>query len=551
MIYNILIGGAAGQGMNSLASILSKSLKRHGYHVFMNTVYMSRIRGGHNYFQIRFSDQHVTTHSNKIDLILALNQETIDLHSSRLKPTGVVLSDQTLKSSSKVIIIDSKSIAKKINHPKGDNIVLLGALTKLLGLDKNILLEALLEKFKDKAEVLNSEAFISGYNDSVNHFNTSKKTPDNRIILNGNTSIALGAITAGLGVYSAYPMTPATSIMNYLIKKQKTAGFVVEQAEDEIAAIHIALGAASAGVRSMTASSGGGLALMVEALGLTAITETPLVIVDVMRPGPATGLPTKTGQSDLSFMLTASQDEFPRMIIAVRNVEDAFYQTIRAFDLSEKYQIPVIILNDQYLADASMTISKFDFDIKYNRHLADEVEIDTPYQRYKFTDSGVSPRILPGQYGRAVIADNHEHDSYGKISEDPVNRVNMHMKRLNKLTSLEKDLQEPLLIGNPNPDTVLVGFGSTLGAIEESVTCLNQSGKKVAGLVFGDVYPLPTKTLLKLKDKALINIEMNATGQLARLIRMETGITFDDSILKFDGLQINAEEILEVLHERL
>jgi 2-oxoglutarate ferredoxin oxidoreductase subunit alpha len=213
--------------------------------------------------------------------------------------------------------------------------------------------------------------------------------------------------------------------------------------------------------------------------------------------------------------------------------------------------VPVIILSDQYLADASRSTPKFNFDINYNRYLAKEEDIDTPYARYKLTESGVSPRILPGQYKRPVIADNHEHDPYGKISEAPQNRVDMHRKRLKKLDSILEDIQEPKTFGDPSADIVLVGFGSTEGAIEEAVTTCHSEGLSVSGLVFGDVYPLPTKKLLKLKNKTLINVEMNATGQLARLIRMETGLQFSDSILKFDGLQINAENIMEVLNERL
>jgi len=547
MNYNVLIGGAAGQGMKSLSNIISLSLKRHGYHVFMNTVYMSRIRGGHNYFQIRFSDKSVLNHSNTFDMILALNQETIDLHQDHLK--GYILCDHTF-SHDKKIDVPAKQTAKKLNHLKGENIVLLGAFVKAFNLDLNIFESVIKETFKNKTPELNIKALALGYNSIDNYYATKEKTLDNAIIINGNTSIALGAITAGLSVYSAYPMTPATSIMNYLLKTEKEAGFIVEQAEDEIAAIHIALGASAAGVRSMTSSSGGGLSLMVEALGLTAITETPLVIVDVMRPGPATGMATKTGQSDLSFLLTASQDEFPRMIIAVRDQEDAFYQTIRAFDLADKYQMPVLILNDQYLADASKTIPKFDFDIKINRHLATEEMLDTPYKRYKFSETGISPRIIPGQFGRPVISDNHEHNEYGEISEDPNNRVQMHLKRLKKLETLKNELIEPKYIGPENTDMILVGFGSTQGAIEEAVINLNQGGHKVSGMIFGDVYPLPTKLLEQHQDRKLINVEMNATGQLSRLIRMETGITFVDSILKFDGLQISGKDIEEVLYER-
>jgi 2-oxoglutarate ferredoxin oxidoreductase subunit alpha len=296
----------------------------------------------------------------------------------------------------------------------------------------------------------------------------------------------------------------------------------------------------------MTASSGGGISLMVEALGLTAITETPLVIVDVMRPGPATGLATKTGQSDLSFILTASQDEFPRMIIALKNPSDAFYQTVRAFDLADKYQMPIILLSDQYLADTSVTIDKLNFDFQINQHLATEDEIDHPYERYKITESGVSPRILPGQFNRPVISDNHEHTPLGEISENPMNRVEMHLKRLRKLETLKADLIEPDFYGQEDAETLLIGFGSTQGAIKEFV----KNNKHVAALVFGDVYPLPTQLLEKHKDKTLINVELNATGQLAKLIRMETGIKMNSSILKFDGLQINAEDIKEGLYER-
>lgn len=545
MNYNILIGGAAGQGMKSLSSVISLALKRHGYNVFTHTVYMSRIRGGHNYFQIRFSDQEVTSYEDKVDLILALNQETIDLHKDQLKDKAYIIGDEKLNHD-KLIKVPANTYSKGINHLKGENIVLLGAFIKAFDLDLEIFDKVIQKTFKNKALDLNKQALQQGYQLSDKLFDTLPVSPDNQMLINGNTAIALGAIAAGLGVYSAYPMTPATSIMNYLIDKHKETGLVVEQAEDEIAAIHIALGAANTGIRSMTASSGGGLALMVEALGLTAITETPLVIVDVMRPGPATGMPTKTSQSDLSFLLTASQDEFPRMIIAVRNPEDAFYQTVRAFDLADKYQIPVLVINDQFLADTSMTINKLNFDFEINHYLAKEEELDEVYERYKVTPSGISPRILPGQYNRPVIADNHEHTATGAITEKAMDRTEMHLKRLRKLDTLRSDLEEPTFYGSESAKTILVGFGSTEGALKAFV----KDRKDVAALVFGDVYPLPTDKLEALSDRVLVNVEMNATGQLARLIRMETGITMDKSILKFDGLQINAKGIEEALYER-
>lgn len=542
MNKNILIGGAAGQGMKSLSHIIGLALKKHGFYVHTHTVYMSRIRGGHNFFQIHFSDQPVTTHSHKLDAILALNQETVDKHKTRLKEEAFIIGDAQLKTDG--LLLSAKDQAQKINHPKGSNIILLGGLVKAFGLDKKIFLQVLDQVFKNKSLDLNHRALNIGYDLATNKVVLEPSGQDNKMLINGNQAIALGAIAAGLGVFSAYPMTPSTSVMNYLLDHEKEMNYMIEQAEDEISAIHIAVGASSAGVRSMTASSGGGLSLMVEAIGLTAVSETPLVIVDVMRPGPATGLPTKTGQSDLSFLLTASQDEFPRMIIAVKNPEDAFYQTIRAFDLADKYQIPVFVISDQYLADTDLTVATFKPVHQNQQYLADESEIDEIYERYKITPSGVSPRIIPGQFKRPVIADNHEHTALGAISEDPLNRTEMHLKRLRKLDTIRKELIEPEYIGHENADHILVGFGSTEGALKAFV----KDHPEYAALVFGDVYPLPIDRIESLKDKKLINVELNATGQLARLIRMETGIKFDESILKFDGLQINAEDIKEALY---
>lgn len=537
MNYNILIGGAAGQGMKSLSKIISLSLKRHGYHVLTYTNYMSRIRGGHNYFVIQFSTEPVDSHKHKLNAILALNQETIDKHSPSLLDDGLILGDQSLTHEA-LTSVDTKMM----NHPKSENMVLLGAFIKTFGLEPQIFIDVVHKVFKTN-QVINKEAILKGYELTSSQYTSQPSSKDNHMLIDGNTSIALGAITAGVDVFSAYPMTPSTSIMNYLLKKQKDAGFIVEQAEDEIAAIHIALGASAAGRRGMTASSGGGLSLMVEAIGLTAITETPLVIVNVMRPGPATGMPTKTGQGDLSFLLTASQDELPRMIIALKNPEDAFYQTIRAFDLADKYQLPVFLLSDQYLADTSKTIPILDMDITLNRHLAKASEIDEIYKRYKITESGISPRIIPGQYERPVIADNHEHNEFGGITELPEERVAMHLKRLKKLDTLKEDLQEPNFIGSKDNDVILVGFGSTEGSIRDFI----KNHPQISGMVFGDIHPLPTETLDRYKDKTLINVELNATGQMARLIRMETGIAMTDSILKFDGLQINSEDIKEAL----
>jgi 2-oxoglutarate ferredoxin oxidoreductase subunit alpha len=308
----------------------------------------------------------------------------------------------------------------------------------------------------------------------------------------------------------------------------------------------MAIGASYAGARAMTATSGGGFSLMVEALGLAGIAEIPLVIVDVMRVGPATGLPTRTEQSDLKFVISASQGEFPRMVIALRHHTDAFYQTIRAFDIAEKYQIPVIILCDQYLGDGIATVKPYE-PIEVKAEPAGS-KTDGDYKRYLLTKDGVSPRLVPGKTENLVEIDSDEHDEHGHITESAQVRTQMVDKRMKKLVGLRAELLEPEFMGRQDFDTLLIGWGSTYGPIKEALKILNNKPEgSFAALVFGDVYPLPQK-LLKEKAaiaKRIINVEQNATGQLAGLIRQESGIVCDDCILKYDGRQITADEIVQ------
>jgi 2-oxoglutarate ferredoxin oxidoreductase subunit alpha len=346
-------------------------------------------------------------------------------------------------------------------------------------------------------------------------------------------------------------MSPSTTILEYLASKSEEAGIVVEQAEDEIAAINMAIGASFAGVPAMTGTSGGGFSLKVEALGLSGMAEIPLVVVDVQRPGPVTGLPTRTEQSDLKFVISASQGEFPRMVIALRNHKDAFYQTARAFDLAERYQIPVIILSDQYLGDSFATVEPYDLS---QIHIVRPIEVsdvnEGEYLRYQFTKDGISKRLLPGKTRNFVTADSDEHDERGWITEASEVRIRMMDKRLGKLEQLKLELQEPEFIGEETFDTLFLGWGSTYGPITEAVHLLNEGEPgKYAALIFGDIYPLPRKLLMEMatKPKRIINIEQNATGQLADLIREQTGIVCNWSILKYDGRQISADEIKDKL----
>lgn len=557
MDYNILIGGAAGQGMETITSIIEKALKRAGFEIFTIRDYMSRVRGGHNFTQIRFSEEKITSHRDKLSGIIAFNAKTISYHIKGLENHGFIISDESVKfEDARLKKLPLMETAKETGNVRVFGSVAAGALFKLFNIDISFLEEVLKETFREEIASLNIEAVKRGYAlvDSLYSISLPKK--DENILINGNDAIALGIIAAGCKFYSAYPMTPSTSIMNYLAGKMHEAGIVVEQAEDEIAAINMAIGASYAGVRAMTGTSGGGFSLMVEALGLAGMQEIPLVIAEIQRPGPATGLPTRTEQSDLKFVISASHGEFPRMVIALKNPEDSFYQTVRAFNIADKYRIPVVILGDQYLADYTTTIKPFDLskvEIKRYFNHKDYMDGKKEFKTYEINKSGISPRIIPGKIeGTRVLADSDEHDEYGLITESAEVRKNMCEKRLRKMELLKEELIEPSFYGEDEPDVLLLGWGSLDGPMREAVGLLNKNtGKKYAALVFGDIWPLPVKMLNEMhkKAKTIINVEQNATGQLASIIRAETGITCHRSILKYDGRPISRDEIYNKLME--
>lgn len=545
-MYNILLGGAAGQGIETTAAMLEKVLKCSGYYVFTVRDFMSRVRGGHNFSLIRFGTEEIHSHSGRLDGIVALNDETITLHQDALKENGFILCSTVLSTQdSRAIKIDMDGMAKALGNPRTSGSVALGAILRLFG-ERLTGVEDVLRAFlKEQLVEINRKAVEEGYNAVETRFPHLEGGFGDRMIISGSKAMALGAIAAGLRFYSAYPMSPSTALMEYLGPHADETGIVVEQAEDEIAAVNMAIGASFAGARAMTGTSGGGFCLMVEALGLSGIAEVPLVVADVQRPGPATGLPTRTEQSDLKFVISASQGEFPRMVIAVRTQEDAFYQTARAFRLAETYQIPVILLSDQYLGDATATVKPFVYS---------GLDFDLPeppqgeYLRYRLTEDGISPRLIPGKTEHLVTADSDEHDERGWIIESSEERVRMMDKRMKKLEKLKLELQEPEFVGSKAYQTLFVAWGSVYGPVAEAVELLNgEGGEQYAALVFGDIYPLPQKLLLEKAPAArrVINVEQNATGQLADLIREQTGITCSQSILKYDGRQISGEEIAE------
>lgn len=556
MDYNILVGGAAGQGMETISSIVEKSLKRAGLEIFTIRDYMSRVRGGHNFTQIRFSEEKITSHKDKLNVIIAFNKETISHHIGRLDDNGFIIADESIDYDDKRLKkLPLMGLAKEIGNTRVFGSVAVGALFKLYNLDMSYLEDVLKETFKEEPASQNIEALKAGNTLVDSLYSINPSGDDNKILIDGNDSVALGVIAAGCRFYSAYPMTPSTSIMNYLASKMEEGKIVVEQAEDEIAAINMAIGASYAGARAMTGTSGGGFSLMVEALGLAGIQEIPLVIAEIQRPGPATGLPTRTEQSDLKFVISASHGEFPRMVIALRNPEDCFYQTVRAFNIADKYRIPVIILGDQFLADYTTTIKPFDLSkVEINRYFNHEEYIDgEEYKTYKIVESGISPRIIPGKIeGTRVLVDSDEHDEYGQITESSEVRINMTDKRLKKMENLKEELIEPYFYGENEPDVLLLGWGSLDGPLREAIKLLNSDNhKKYAALVFGDIWPLPVKKLNEVykKAKTIINVEQNATGQLASIVREITGIKCDSSILKYDGRPISSDEIYNKLKE--
>jgi 2-oxoglutarate ferredoxin oxidoreductase subunit alpha len=559
-LYNLLIGGAAGQGIETTASILQKILKNSGYHILTVRDFMSRVRGGHNFTLIRFGTEPVLSHSYRLDGMIALNEETVHIHSEELKQEGFILCDSKLMTEDpRAIRIDMTAIGKELGNPRVIGSVAIGAILKIFGVELAGIREVLKEFIKEQYLDVNLSALSRGYESTSGRYSHRKGDGGDSMIISGCQAIGLGAAAAGLRFYSAYPMSPSTPVMEYLASIGDQTGIVVEQAEDEIAAINMAIGASFAGVPAMTGTSGGGFSLMVEALGLSGIAEIPLVAVDVQRPGPATGLPTRTEQSDLKFILSASQGEFPRMVIALRNHEDSFYQTARAFHLAEEYQLPVILLSDQYLGDSYATVKPYDLTLVHTKEPegegSDRISADIPegeYLRYRFTDNGISPRLIPGRTKNFVTADSDEHDEMGRITEDAVIRTRMMDKRMGKLKLLGQELIEPEFLGAEDYDTLLLGWGSTYGPIAEAVAILNQeSGRSYAALVFGDIYPLPMKLLTTKAAKAdrIINIEQNATGQLAQLIREQTGITCTSGVLKYDGRQITGEELADRLRE--
>lgn len=565
MEINILIGGAAGQGVETIAALLGKVMLRSGYGLCLDKDYMSRVRGGHNFSRLRIAGETPWCAAGKVEILVSMDQETYFIHQDTLQEKSRIIYDPESfslpKEEKRGVPVPLQRLAKEAGGAVMANTVAVGAVLVVLGMDTDPAEKLLQEMFAHKEGMVekNYLALKKGYKEASHHCSAcfsmpEKKIDEKRLFIDGNEVLGMSALASGCRFLSAYPMTPSTGIMNYLAGKQEY-GVVVEQAEDEIAAINMVLGASYAGVRSLTCTSGGGFALMVEGLSLAGMTETPVVIVMGMRPGPATGLPTRTEQGDLEFVLHAGHGEFPRAVLSATHLEDAFYRLNKAFYLADKYQVPVIFLTDQNFADSARSVPPFDFQrLNYERHLAEGKGLIRPYQRYRITEDGISPRALPGQFsGEVVLADSDEHDEKGNIIEDADTRRRMVEKRLRKQTGLASEMEEPILYGHQEPDIILMGWGSTYGALRETVDTLGFQGRKAALLHFSDLWPLPVKAVsefLTSVDKSFC-VENNATGQFAALLRRETGLEVDHKILKYDGRPFMPEEILQEVQKNV
>jgi 2-oxoglutarate ferredoxin oxidoreductase subunit alpha len=552
-LLNILMGGEAGQGLQTVGPILVKGLVRSGFSVHVTQTYESRVRGGHNTFSIRVGTEKVLAPQEAIDILIALNEETIELHREELSPGGRIIGNSEWKRKEKNWIgVPLKEFGKEMYW----NMALVSIAAGWMGLDREVMSKVTedvfgKELFEENKRVLEvSYRWLKEQSFQWERIPTVPNSP-RHLIMNGHEAVAFGAISAGLKFCAFYPMSPSTSIAQTLIEWAKDMDLVIVQAEDEIAAINLAVGASYAGVPSMVPTSGGGFALMVETVSLAAISETPVVIVIGQRPGPATGLATRTEQGELGFILHAGHGEFPRAIFTPGTIEECFHLTRRALELAEKYQGPMFVLTDHFLADSYRDVEPIDVEkLSFIKPGADPNSVETPYLRYRITESGASPRLLPGQSRHLVVADSHEHTENGHMTENLSIRPKMVDKRLRKGNGIRSEVIPPEYRGGEKPEILFISWGSSKGSVEEAASQISSQGVKTATLHFSQVWPMVPDQFIRHLERAkkVICVESNATGQLAQLIRRETGFLIEKRVLRYDGLPLTPEYILRNLN---
>jgi 2-oxoglutarate ferredoxin oxidoreductase subunit alpha len=563
---NIRVTGGAGQGVHTAGGLLSRLAVAVGRHFHATQDYMSRIRGGRNSYAVRIREIPVRAGRATTDILLALDPGHLPHFLSSVSPTGVVVCDSpragTGPEDRRVTVAPLNELAVAAGSPILGNMVGTGIVARALGIPPETVDRVLALEFKGDFLEKNRKAARLGAEWAEGRVPEAYRLPASafhpRMILSGNEALALGAVAGGCKFAVGYPMTPASSILLGLSVDGPPLGLVFEQAEDEIAALNMAIGASYAGARAMVATSGGGFALMVEALSLAGMLETPVVVALGMRPGPATGMPTRTGQEDLAFALSAGHGEFPRLVLSPGSVEEAYALAHHAMEMSEAYQVPCILLTDQYLGDTVVDVDPGDFPVlPVNRRIVrgNDVPRDANgrYLRYAVTGDGVSPMAVPGEPGITVVADSDEHTEDGHLTEDHAVRVGMAEKRMRKGEALAVETLPPLFSGPPEGDVLLIGFGSTKGVIAEAREILAGEGIAAVAVHLRQVGPFPARAVSEILDRCrtAFTVENNRTGQLALRIRAETGNEVAGTIARFDGLPFTPEEVAGRVKERL
>ncbi|UDK95900.1 2-oxoacid:acceptor oxidoreductase subunit alpha [Lysinibacillus sphaericus] len=541
------VGGQQGEGIESTGEIFSMAMNRLGYFLYGYRHFSSRIKGGHTNNKITVRPTEVRSIADDLDILVAFDQETIDVNYKELTEKGIILADAKFEpvkpedSKAPLFAVPFTEVAAELGTTLMKNMVAIGATASLLNLEDAVFQNVVDDIFGKKGEEVvqkNMEAIARGHDmmnellgDRVGEWALAPADGKRRMFMIGNDAVALGALAAGTRFMAAYPITPASEIMEYLIKKLPKFGGAVIQTEDEIAAATMAIGANFGGVRSFTASAGPGLSLMMEAIGLSGMTEQPLVVIDTQRGGPSTGLPTKQEQSDLMAMLYGTHGEIPKVVIAPSTMEEAFFDTIQAFNIAEELQLPVILMTDLQLSLGKQTVEPFDYnkiEIRRGKIVTDDIEASADkayFKRYEDTEDGISPRVLPGHLNGIHHVTGVEHDETGKPSEATGNRRAQMDKRFRKLEALKFDTPVYKNVPHEEADVLLVGFNSTRGAIEEVQERLNAQGMKVNHAHIRLIHPFPSAEMAPLvaKAKKVIVVENNYTGQLANIMKMNIG----------------------------
>jgi 2-oxoglutarate ferredoxin oxidoreductase subunit alpha len=565
------VGGQQGEGVESTGETFAIALNRQGYYVYSFRHFSSRIKGGHSNDKVRVSLKQFRASADHTDILLAFDQESIDLNVGEVRPGGIVIADAKFNPTApdhvRLFVVPLTKIAEECGSSIMKNMVSLGASACALGLPVDIFTEVIVERFSRKGQKIvdqNMEAVRRGYEymkelgGADPEFALKPADGKRRLFMTGNDALGLGALAAGARIMPAYPITPASDVMEYLIKKFPKVGGVVVQTEDEIAAMTMTIGAAYAGARAFTCTSGPGLSLMMEAIGLSGMTETPVVIIDTQRGGPSTGLPTKQEQSDFLAALFGTHGEIPKIVLTPATPEECFTVMGKAFNLAEKYQCPVIVMTDLALSLSKQTTEMLSLDdIQIDRgYVVGEEDVakhaaPTGFKRYEITEDGISPRVFPGTKGGIHHVTGVEHMETGRPNETAPNRKVMMDKRMRKLANVELP-DSVVRTGDANPDVVLVGLGSNIGPIGEAAERLRAEGLKVAHAHVHALLPFPTKMLTAaIADaKKVLVVENNATSQLRHLMS-HFGVQHADisSLLKYDGRPFLPSEIYQHVKE--